>query len=92
MNDEPIDVNRALMVDGNAVAGLLHEIFALEMTTSPTECVHCGRTGALGRLVGTALVLIDAGAGLLVLGAALLTDMTSLALFWRSERQARHLR
>ena len=39
------DVNRAFMLDGNAVAGILNEIFALEMTTNQVECVHCGREG-----------------------------------------------
>lgn len=50
MDSEQSDMGRALMLDGNAVAGMLHEIFGLEMTASPTECVHCGRTGALATL------------------------------------------
>ena len=45
------DINRDLMLDGNAVAGLLQEIFALEMTASPTECANCGRQGELGTLL-----------------------------------------
>ncbi len=45
------DINRSLMCDGNAVAGLLTEIFSLEMTTSPTQCAHCGNTGELGALL-----------------------------------------
>lgn len=49
--DETIDLNRALMLDGNAVAGLLREVFALEMTASPTRCAHCGAVGALGTLL-----------------------------------------
>ena len=49
--DETIDLNRALMLDGNAVAGLLREVFALEMTASPTRCAHCGAVGALGALL-----------------------------------------
>jgi hypothetical protein len=39
------------MVDGNAVAGLLQEIFAREMTPSPAECAHCGSAGELGALL-----------------------------------------
>jgi hypothetical protein len=39
------------MLDGNAVAGLLQEVFAVEMTTSPTVCGHCGRSGAAGTLL-----------------------------------------
>jgi Family of unknown function (DUF6510) len=49
--DDNADLNRALMLDGNAVAGLLREVFALEMTASPTKCAHCGAVGALGTLL-----------------------------------------
>ena len=49
--DDTDDLNRALMLDGNAVAGLLREVFALEMTASPTKCAHCGAVGALGTLL-----------------------------------------
>ena len=45
------DPNRALMLDGNAVAGLLEELFATEMTASQTECAHCGRQGEFGTLL-----------------------------------------
>ncbi len=44
------DLNRELMLDGNAVAGLLSTIFATEMTTSLAECASCGRRGELGTL------------------------------------------
>ena len=44
------DMNREMMLDGNAVAGMLHEVFALEMTASPTECAHCGNVGQIGTL------------------------------------------
>ena len=40
----------SLMLDGNALAGLLHELFAVEMTIAPTECAACGRVGELGSL------------------------------------------
>ncbi len=40
-----------LVLDGNAAAGVLQEIFAEEMTTSPTECAHCGREGEIGTLL-----------------------------------------
>jgi hypothetical protein len=49
--DDTADLNRALMLDGNAVAGLLREVFALEMTPSPAKCAHCGAVGALGTLL-----------------------------------------
>lgn len=44
-------LDRALMVDGNAVAGLLYEIFAMEVTTSEIECVSCVRRGEIGSLL-----------------------------------------
>ena len=40
----------ALMLDGNAVAGLLQEVFAVEMTTAITTCNSCGATEAVGAL------------------------------------------
>ena len=45
------DVARDMMLDGNAAAGILHEIFALEMTASPTECANCGAEGEIGALL-----------------------------------------
>jgi hypothetical protein len=45
------DPNLPLMLDGNAAAGILHEIFALEMTTNPVECASCGREGEMGTLL-----------------------------------------
>ena len=38
----------ALMLDGNAVAGLLQEIFAVEMTTATGTCANCGASEAVG--------------------------------------------
>ena len=40
----------ALMLDGNAVAGLLQEVFAVEMTTAIGTCNQCGATEAVGAL------------------------------------------
>jgi len=37
-----------LMLDGNAVAGLLQELFAVEMTTAIATCGSCGATDAVG--------------------------------------------
>jgi hypothetical protein len=37
-----------LMLDGNAVAGLLQEVFAAEMTTALETCAGCGRTEPIG--------------------------------------------
>jgi hypothetical protein len=52
--DDNGDLSRALMLDGNAVAGLLREVFALEMTANPAKCAHCGAVGALGTLLAFA--------------------------------------
>lgn len=46
-----MDFNRSLMVDANAVAGMLQEVFAMEMTASPMQCSHCGYEGAVGTLL-----------------------------------------
>ena len=49
--EESIDLNRELMLDANAAAGLLHEIFGAEMTAAHTECAHCGNEGQMGGLL-----------------------------------------
>jgi len=38
------------MLDGNAAAGLLQEIFVPEITSAQIECEACGYTGAVGTL------------------------------------------
>ncbi len=45
------DVNQELMLDGNAAAGMLRDIFGAEMTTNTSQCAHCGSVGAMGRLL-----------------------------------------
>lgn len=50
MEEQPIDMNRALVLDGNALAGLMLEVFGLEMTTNPAECANCGAINELGGL------------------------------------------
>jgi hypothetical protein len=50
----------ALMLDGNAVAGLLREVFAVEMTTAIGTCGNCGATepvGAVHAFRGAGVVL-----------------------------------
>jgi len=39
-----------LMLDGNAVAGVLQEVFAFEMTTAVGTCGNCGVAGPIGAL------------------------------------------
>lgn len=41
---------RDLLLDGNAVGGLLAEVFALEMTAAVGTCAACGAVGAVGTL------------------------------------------
>jgi Zn finger protein HypA/HybF involved in hydrogenase expression len=39
-----------LKLDGNAVAGLLGEIFAFEVTVARSTCAACGAVGEVGSL------------------------------------------
>jgi hypothetical protein len=39
---------RAVWLDGNAMAGLLHEVFGADMTEALRVCSTCGRRSALG--------------------------------------------
>lgn len=39
----------ATRLDGNAAAGLLREIFTVEMTTARAQCMNCGTMGEIGR-------------------------------------------
>jgi hypothetical protein len=39
-----------LMLDGNAIAGLLREVFAVEMTTAIGTCGGCGATEPVGAI------------------------------------------
>lgn len=38
-------------LDGNAIAGLLYDVFSSEMTTATGTCATCGRATVLGELV-----------------------------------------
>jgi uncharacterized protein DUF6510 len=51
MMEETTDINRELMLDANATAGLLYEIFGTEMTASPMECATCGYESEVGDLL-----------------------------------------
>jgi hypothetical protein len=48
MADDHLDMSVALMLDGNAVAGQLEQIFGRDMTTVVARCAHCAREAALG--------------------------------------------
>ena len=49
--DDDADMNTALMVDGNAVAGQLQQIFDRDMTTAVTKCGACAREAEMGALM-----------------------------------------
>ncbi len=51
MQDNLSDMNHELMLDANAVAGILQDIFGADMTASPTECASCGQEGEVGTLL-----------------------------------------
>jgi len=38
-------------LDGNAIAGLLYEVFGTEMTVATGVCAYCGNEGPVGELV-----------------------------------------
>jgi uncharacterized protein DUF6510 len=40
-----------MMLDANAVAGDLAEIFGFEVTATVHRCVHCGNVAAIGTLL-----------------------------------------
>ncbi|HVN53684.1 MAG TPA: DUF6510 family protein [Anaerolineaceae bacterium] len=50
METQPTDPVLAMMLDGNALAGTLQEIFSVEMTTADIQCAACGRRGEMGSL------------------------------------------
>jgi hypothetical protein len=50
---EPLEVEMRqsdLKLDGNAVAGLLREIFTMEMTNAQSTCAGCGKVHAVGKV------------------------------------------
>jgi hypothetical protein len=38
-------------LDGNAIAGLLHDVFGVEMTTAAGICAHCGAQALVAECV-----------------------------------------
>ncbi len=48
MPTPPPDLDRELVLDANAVAGALEQIFGRDVTASLTVCGHCGHTAPLG--------------------------------------------
>jgi hypothetical protein len=48
--DEDPDLYPDLYEDGNALAGPLDEVFAVEASSAVTRCAGCGRTGRVAEL------------------------------------------
>lgn len=48
---EEQDLAAQLMLDANAVAGEMEELFGLEMTAVAHRCAHCGNQGPVGTLL-----------------------------------------
>ena len=49
MTDPPtIDTTAARRLDGNAAAGMLADLFAVDMTAARSRCAACGGTAVLG--------------------------------------------
>jgi hypothetical protein len=59
-------------VDGNAIGGLLYDVFGAEMTAAPATCGSCGWHGAVAQLavyrpgLGTVVRCCSCGAVLMV--------------------------
>jgi hypothetical protein len=51
MGDDEADMNMALMLDGNAVAGQLQQIFGRDMTTAVARCAGCASDAEMGALM-----------------------------------------
>ncbi len=51
MEQIQMDANLELMLDGNALAGTLYDIFGAEMTTTPAQCASCGDIAEMGALL-----------------------------------------
>jgi hypothetical protein len=45
------ELDRALVLDGNAVAGMLIDAFGSDMTDAEARCDHCGSIGVLATLI-----------------------------------------
>ena len=51
MDDDGADMNTALMVDGNAIAGELEQIFGHDMTMAVARCAGCAADSMMATLM-----------------------------------------
>ena len=81
---------QALWLDGNAVAGLLQELFGTELTDMPHGCGSCGAVRAIGahrlhRGAGVVLRCLVCSDVALVVATAHNRRVVHLARTWRME-------
>jgi uncharacterized protein DUF6510 len=81
---------QALWLDGNALAGLLQEVFATELTDAPHGCASCGAVRPIGahrlyRGAGLVLRCPDCSGIALVVATAPDRHLVHLAGTWRME-------
>jgi hypothetical protein len=50
MDDARDDLSEELVLDGNAVAGQLQEIFGFDLTPTTGRCAHCGNVAVVATL------------------------------------------
>jgi hypothetical protein len=84
------DSDAALPLDGNAVAGLLGEVFACEMTVALVTCGGCGASAPVGavRVFGGAMGAIFRCAGC---GTAVARVARTPRGYWLDLRGARSI-
>jgi hypothetical protein len=51
MEQPVMGIDQALVLDANAAAGVLQEVFGVDMTAAPSECAACGNEAAVGTLL-----------------------------------------
>ena len=51
MDNDEADMTTALMMDGNAIAGQLQQIFGRDMTMAMARCAACAHEAAVGALM-----------------------------------------
>ena len=51
MDEYSTDDEKEMLLDGNAAAGMLEEIFAGDLTAHPAECANCGTVSLVGTLM-----------------------------------------
>lgn len=86
------EFDRSLILDGNAAAGDLMEIFGREMTEEPVECSNCGCVQFVGSLMafagGPGLVLRCPSCQAVLFCSASLPSIACLDVRWISTSQS----